>query len=197
MKLWMRKIAVALIAILTLGIYTPTYLIAEEENNEVISPKTNNSENDQISSPVLEDEFDSFLDEEQNYTDVITEQAIDYTYTKLGPRIVEKVEDEFTSIILPNIEQAIETILASVDQDKIIHYTITEQPTHGYGERIFNLYDNEAEEEIARFHVRRDNRPQEGYWFNFHYHLSEDNFETHHTIGEIYWDKNTPPKWMA
>ncbi|WP_310794657.1 YpjP family protein, partial [Bacillus safensis] len=24
-----------------------------------------------------------------------------------------------------------------------------------------------------------------------------DGFQTHHELGNIYWDKNTPPSWMS
>jgi hypothetical protein len=185
MNLWMRKIAVALIAILTLGLYTPTYLIADEENNEVISPKENDTHD-------LAVKFHS-TDETVGISS-LTEKAREQSLAKFGPRISEKVENEFNQVILPNIEQALESILVN---EEVTYISITEQPSKGFGERIFNVYNELTNEDIAKFHVRRDNRPLEGYWFNFHYHLKEDNFEAHHTLGEIYWDKNTPPKWMS
>ncbi|WP_347862150.1 YpjP family protein [Salimicrobium sp. PL1-032A] len=104
------------------------------------------------------------------------------------------MEDEVIEEIFPQIEAVIESF---VDDGNVPMYEITEDPSAGYGERIFNLIHGETEEELARFHVRRDLRPGEGYWFNFHYHVKEDGYETHHPLGEIYWDKNTPPKWMS
>ncbi|MFD2043518.1 YpjP family protein [Ornithinibacillus salinisoli] len=200
MKLWMRKIAVVLIAILTLGIYTPTYLITDEEN-EVVSPKVNEDGGITDSKGSVENagDLDIHLTTDTEYDSLrnMTEQAKDQTIAKMGPRIIEKVEDEFMATILPNIEEALQTILTNVGDENLSYVSITEQPTEGYGEKIFNVYDNQLKKDIARFHVRRDVRPQEGYWFNFHYHVSEDGYEKHHTIGEIYWDKNTPPKWMA
>lgn len=74
---------------------------------------------------------------------------------------------------------------------------IVENTNPGYGEKIFDLYDMRDGKALAKFHVRRENRPLDGYWFNFHYHEQLDNYETHHTIGEVYWSKNTPPKWMS
>ncbi|MUK88310.1 hypothetical protein GMD78_07900 [Ornithinibacillus sp. L9] len=200
MNRWMRKIAVALIAILTLGIYTPTYLIADEDNNEVITPKENNGEglSDLGSSVESTGDLDIHIPSyEYDYVQTITEQAKEQTITKLGPRIIDKVEDEFTASILPNLEVALQSILADVGEDTLAYISITEQPAEGYGERIFNIHDHQINKDIARFHVRRDNRPKEGYWFNFHYHLRKDGYENHYTIGEIYWDKNTPPKWMS
>ncbi|GIO26623.1 YpjP family protein [Ornithinibacillus bavariensis] len=189
MNRWMRKIAVALIAVLTFGLYTPTYLIADENNNkEVISPEDSNRGNVAV-LPIRQ--------EAQEETDIIrtlTEKAKQQSLKKFGPKISEKVEDEFMEVILPNIELALKSI---VKEDEAAYISITEQPSNGYGERIFNLHNEQTNQDIAKFHVRRDNRPQEGYWFNFHYHVMEDNFEQHHALGEIYYDKNTPPKWMA
>jgi hypothetical protein len=188
MNMWMRKIAVALIAILTFGLYTPTYLIADEDNNEVVSPETKDPS--EIAVEVASEQpFD-----EADAISTLTEKAKQQSFVKFGSKISEKVEDEFNQVILPNIELALATILEKEDTTYI---SITEQPSNGYGERIFNLYNEVTKEDIAKFHVRRDNRPQDGYWFNFHYHLKDDQFEAHHALGEIYWDKNTPPKWMA
>ncbi|MGY0694924.1 YpjP family protein [Virgibacillus sp. FSP13] len=203
MKRWMRKVSVVLIAIMTLGLYVPpTYLNTNaEENNEAVSPDadvnqdvlTSVSDEDEIDlSPTNND--DNF---ERDYVDIITEKAKEQTITKLGPRIVGQVEDDFEAEILPHMESVLEIIMDKAGVDNAPYLAITEHPSQGSGEKIFNIYDERTKKDVAKFHVRRDNRPLEGYWFNFHYHLSNDNFEMHHEIGEIYWDKNTPPKWMA
>ncbi|QHE53318.1 YpjP family protein [Pontibacillus sp. HMF3514] len=210
MKPWFRKIFVVFVAILTLGLYIPpTHLDAEAaDKNEVISPERN-LDNDSISTgkETPSDPIDITIEEEpQNdieppstefYISAITEQAKEQTVSKLGPRIFEKVEVDFEKDILPNIEDVVQSILAQASDDEVPYYSISEEPSAGYGEQIFSLYDERSNQELARFHVRRDKRPGEGYWFNFHYHLSQDAFEEHHPIGEIYWDKNTPPKWMS
>ncbi|MBB6452713.1 hypothetical protein HNQ94_001159 [Salirhabdus euzebyi] len=195
MKLWFRKVSVILITILTLGLYIPpTYLSADPaENEEVASPKE---------EPTLLDDspFETDTDDHQpnnDYLSQITVIAKNATISKLGPRIFDQVEEDVFTNILPTMEEIISSILEEGSEDVIPYYGISEQTTRGYGEKIFNLYDGRTNEDIARFHVRRDNRPGEGYWFNFHYHLNTDNFEKHHVIGEIFWDKNTPPKWMS
>ncbi|HLQ71498.1 MAG TPA: YpjP family protein, partial [Bacillota bacterium] len=132
-----------------------------------------------------------------DYVQLLTDKAIEQTIAKLGPKITEKVEDDFMESILPAMESVLETVLTEAGEDALPYYAITEEPAKGVGERIFHVYDFHNEKDVARFDVRRDNRPQEGYWFNFHYHLSADNFEYHHEIGEIYWNKNMPPKWMS
>ncbi|MDY0394390.1 YpjP family protein [Virgibacillus halophilus] len=205
MKLWLRKIAVSLVAIVTLGLYVPPlHMGAEAENDKnTFTSKANDSERqaalvavkeeDEQSSPHFstKDKFDK-----DEYIHSLTDLAKKQAVNKLGPKIASQVEDEFTTIILPTMETVLQSVLEEAD-DEVAYYAITQQPASGMSERIFHVYDERNEKDVARFHVRRDNRPMEGYWFNFHYHLSNDNFEKHHEIGEIYWDKNMPPKWMA
>lgn len=201
MRLWFRKISAIFLVIMTFGMYVPPiYLTAHaEENKESIESKSKFKEAEL--PPVVEvvDDYsmESHHIEEEDFNDVITKKAKEQVITKLGPKIVEQVEDEFLTIILPTMEKALQLILTDVGEEDSTYIGITEQLSTGYGEKIFHVYDYRTKEDIARFHVRRDNRPLEGYWFNFHYHLSEDNFEKHHEIGEIYWDKNIPPKWMS
>ncbi|KGX84048.1 YpjP family protein [Pontibacillus marinus] len=207
MKPWFRKIFVVFVAILTLGLYIPpTHLDAEAaDKNEIVSPERNEDSDSRTETPP--DPIDITIEEEAQkdeeslsaefYISTITEQAKEQTVSKLGPRIIEKVEVDFEKDILPSIEDVVQSILAEASDDEVPYYSISEEPSAGYGEQIFSMYDERSNQEIARFHVRRDKRPGEGYWFNFHYHLSQDGFEEHHPIGEIYWDKNTPPKWMS
>ena len=127
---------------------------------------------------------------------LLAAQAKEKALTKFGPRISGSIEQEFTDLILPQIESVLGSIL-NESGESYTYYSIAEEPAGGYGERIFNVYDELGKKNIAKFHVRRDNRPLEGYYFNFHYHLSSDSFKEHHQIGDIYWNKNMPPKWMA
>lgn len=197
MKPWMRKSLVVLFTIMTLGLYTPpAYLTTDAQEKEETSSDTRE---DVVQTVVVADAEEDVApqQDEAYFVGALTEQAKQQTVTKLGPRIINQVEDEFTDVILPKMEEAMETIFADAGEDSLPYYGITEQPAQGHGERIFNIYDFHSEQVIAKFHVRRDNRPMEGYWFNFHYHLHDDGFEKHYVIGEIYWDKNIPPKWMA
>ncbi|WP_281975990.1 YpjP family protein [Halobacillus litoralis] len=198
----LRKICVVLISAITLGMYVPPTLLdadAAEKKELTDNNHLNESSKDQfteenidIVSPSLEEVFSS-----EAFIENITEQAKSQTVTKMGPRIIEKVDEDMTAEILPKIEEVVTEILSSAGEEEVPYYEITEEATPGYGEKIFNLYNHHTNEEIARFHVRRDKRPGEGYWFNFHYHLKTDGFVKHHNIGDIYWEKNTPPKWMS
>lgn len=201
MKLWMKRISVFLITLMTLGMYTPPIdLNTNTDNEEIISTKTDGSE--EITSPLLEVEQEGISkdvpEHDSDYViGALTEQAKAHTIAKLGPRIASKIEPDFAAAILPNIEEVLHMILAEAGEDAVNYYGISTLPAKGYGERIFNIHDYQARRDVARFDVRRENRPDDGYWFNFHYHLNDDEFEAHHPIGEIYWDKNMPPKWMA
>lgn len=200
MKLWLRKISAVLIIIMTLGLYIPPPFLTSnaKEDKETLDSKTD--VNETLLTMEVEEVDDSVNDgylENDDYTSVITAKAREQMITKLGPKILNQVEDDLMSTILPNTEDVLALILAEAGEEDSIYFEITEHPTTGYGEKIFTIYDYRTTQEIARFDVRRDNRPDDGYWFNFHYHLSKDNFEKHYEIGEIYWDKNTPPKWMA
>lgn len=206
MKRWFKKISVVFITILTLGLYIPPVHINTnaDDNKENFASKAN--VNEDTFTPVAvekstdlqtsQDQLKDYLSNDY-FINGLTEKAKEQAITKLGPRIINQVEDEFNDFILPNIEAVLQSVLVEAAEDDLKYYGITEQPSRGLGERIFHIYDERTQKDIIRFHVRREKRPLEGYWFNFHYHLSADNFEKHHDIGEIYWDKNVPPQWMA
>jgi len=202
MPTWMRKITVVLVTIITLGVYVPIGLLEtdaserEDKNDSSISALADKEADAAISSDTHDNEIDKLTSKDYVVHD-LTEQAKSQTLTKFGPRIADQVEADFSASILPQMEMAFANLIEEADGTAHSYYEITENPTRGYGERIFHVYDGRTNEYIARFDVRRENRPQEGYYFHFHYHLSNDNFKRHYPIGEVYWDKNTPPKWMA
>ncbi|WP_040978076.1 YpjP family protein [Oceanobacillus jeddahense] len=195
MARWWRKIAVVFITILTLGIYTPTNLLEVDADKRANSSVSSSSDIDAASAAgdttqlyIIEDPREAFLEN-------LHEEAKTLSIAKFGPRIANKLEDEFTVMILPQMEKVLADLVEQSAMYKDV--AITEKPSEGYGERIFNVSNNNTNETLAKFHVRRENRPMEGYYFNFHYHLSEDGFQKHYHMGDIYWNKNTPPKWMA
>ncbi|MGX6442475.1 YpjP family protein [Neobacillus sp. K501] len=193
MNNWIRKSFVVLVSILTFGLVTPTHLI-----NHVAADKPSDRDTFEAATfiketdHVEESEFDKgkFLEE-------MIKQAELQSYQKFGTRIKPVIEDEFREIIMPNIERALIELAEQYPDDNLIHLSISESPGKGQSEKIFHIKNNETKKDIIRFHVRRDNPPQAGYWFNFHYHTYHDEFQSHHELGSIYWDKNTPPKWMS
>lgn len=199
MKPWIRKIALIAVTISTLGMYTPTALLevqADDSKDNFSSKMGQNIPNTELAAEtmqVIQEPAAPTLDE---HLGLLAAQAKEKALTKFGPRISGSIEQEFTDLILPQIESVLGSIL-NESGERYTYYSIAEEPAGGYGERIFNVYDELGKKNIAKFHVRRDNRPLEGYYFNFHYHLSSDGFKEHHQIGDIYWNKNMPPKWMA
>src|SRR5699024_10660059 len=118
MKLWMKKISVFLITLMTLGMYTPPIdLNANTDNKEVSTTKAHASE---IPAPALDGEQTTTIEptlenedsdtEDDIYSEII-EQAQAHTISKLGPRITDKIPPDFTAVILPNIETVLHMLL--------------------------------------------------------------------------------------
>jgi hypothetical protein len=197
MNKWLRKSLFVTISILTFGLVTPSQLINQanaEKINDRDTFQTQASERSfiQANSYLIESEFNR-----EKFMQELMKQAEIQSYQKFGTRIKPVIEDEFREVILPNIEKAVEETASQLTGDDFKNLTITEQPGAGLSEKIFNIKDSVSGKDILRFHVRRDNPPQAGYSFNFHYHTYLDDFHTHHELGSIYWAKNTPPKWMC
>ncbi|WP_462411955.1 YpjP family protein [Neobacillus sp. Marseille-QA0830] len=194
---WLRKTLFVMVSVLTFGLVTPTQLMnpakadspTDRDAFEIPSP---GSYSHVTAAGSEESEFNR-----DSFVEFLLKQAEDQSYQKFGSRIKPVIEDEFRDVILPNIELAIEETASRLPDEQIKNLAITEQPGSGYSEKIFHIKNHESGKDILRFHVRRDQPPQEGYWFNFHYHTYEDDFQTHHQLGSIYWAKDTPPKWMC
>lgn len=197
MNKWIRKSFVVLVSLLTFGLITPTQLI-----NNVNAEKP--TERDTIEAALLRSysqensyfETEEVVDKEKFLEELIKKAELQ-SYQKFGTRIKPVIENEFREVILPNIEKALQQTAAQFPTEDLLNLVITETPGKGQSEKIFNIKNNETNTDVLRFHVRRDNPPQAGYWFNFHYHTYHDGFQSHHELGSIYWDKNTPPKWMS
>jgi YpjP-like protein len=197
MNKWIRKSFVVLVSLLTFGLITPTQLI-----NNVNAEKP--TERDTIEASLLRGyaQENSFFETEEvvdkeKFLEELIKQAELQSYQKFGTRIKPVIENEFREIIMPNIEKALQETAAQFPAEDLLNLAITETPGKGQSEKIFNIKNSETNMDVLRFHVRRDNPPQAGYWFNFHYHTYHDGFQSHHELGSIYWDKNTPPKWMS
>lgn len=198
MKTWLRKSLVILISILTFGTVTPSH--AWWNNNGEIT-KTERGPSSSETQPNIIVESTLQVEQIDNRAEVINALKLEaerQSMTKFGPKIKSVIENEFRSIILPNIESAIEmTANQFPDDNDLMKLAISEQPTGGISEKIFHIYKIDTGEDVIRFHVRRDKPPLEGYYFNFHYHTYHDQFQTHYTLGTIYWNKNTPPNWKS
>lgn len=203
MALWMKKSVVVLLSIMTLGLVSPNdfYWFDEAKATKPDNDKALENavfEENSIAAPSVYIESDhetEEIDERMRLLENLSEKAEQNSYIKFGDRIGPRIEDEFTSIILPKMEEAIAAYVNECPDAELPYIAITENPSSGLGEKIFNVYNSNTKENLILFHVRRENVPQEGHWFNFHYHTAADQFVAHHSLGSIYWDKNTPPHW--
>jgi hypothetical protein len=195
---WFRKSLVILVSVLTFGLVTPSDLSWLAEADSLKDTKKGLVEEEGLAyfpsqnSTELEEEFNR----EEFLSDILN-KAEENAFMKFGEKINPKIGDEFKMAILPKMEEAITEMAAQFPDEKLQQLTITEQPSAGRAEKIFHIYDSISGKDIIRFHVRQENPPLEGYWFDFHYHTHHDSFVTHYNIGKIYWDKNTPPEWTS
>jgi hypothetical protein len=194
MSIWLKKSFFVLISILTFGLVTPSQAFLNEEGHALAKSNGKASSVERAEEDVLQEDP---VFSREDFLENMMEQAEQNAYMKFGTKIKPAIEDEFRSVILPKMEQAIErTAQQYVDEDLSL-LVISEVPSYAKTEKIFHIYDKRSGEDVIRFHVRKDHPPKEGYYFNFHYHTVHDDFQTHHDLGSIYWDKNTPPQWMS
>ncbi|MBO1515619.1 YpjP family protein [Metabacillus bambusae] len=197
MNKWLRKSLVILFSIATFGLVTPPASLAVQDKpseDSVSKSSINNNNIDQILPPKVELE-QLPLSKDQVLINLLTE-AEQKSFIKFGDKIGGVIEDEFKEMIFPKMEEII-TYYLNVEDDELFQQLEISKPSGGTGEKIFHIYNTITGEDVLRFHVRRENRPLEGYWFNFHYHTYHDSFQSHKDLGSIFWDKNTPPNWMS
>lgn len=203
MPKWLRKTFVVMTTLLTFGTITPPATWAVENTKADESSKSDIVEQD-LKEQSLSNDLQKRIAFENNelpnhhqYTKYLMSEAESLSLEKFGRKIRPKIEDEFREVILPRIEEVITIFAEQHPEETVDNLVITEQPSGGMSEKIFDIYDKTTGKDILRFHVRRDQPPLEGFWFNFHYHTYHDDFQTHYELGKIYWDKNTPPQWMS
>ncbi|SHN31008.1 YpjP family protein [Gracilibacillus kekensis] len=204
MKLWMKKITVLLVTILTLGLYVPPIYLDAEADSDVnkgeIEPSEDRSlqtEQSDEDASLTRDDVIAPEDSNQLYLEELRKQAEEQVLVKLGEKISTKIDTDLDTSVLPNLQSVLDELFRAIGEEDSQFLMIAEDPSSGYGERIFNLYNAKEKKDVARFHVNRVQKPQDGFYFQFHYHLEHDRFEAHFPLAEIYWGKNTPPKWMS
>ncbi|MGF9965887.1 YpjP family protein [Bacillus rhizoplanae] len=188
---WMKKTLVTLITVFTFGLVTPPSVLLDnakadkptKQQNLERTPYTLDGKQNEISS-------EAFL----SYA---MDEAERQSMEKFGSKIGPVIEDEFKDVILPKIEVAIAELSKTTPEDSLQSLAISQKPAGGNHEKIFHVYDTKTGDDLLRFHVRRDHPPQDGYYFNFHYHSYDDDFTAHHELGDIYWNTNTPPQWLS
>ncbi|KML42444.1 YpjP family protein [Cytobacillus firmus] len=192
---WLRKSFVVLVTILTFGLVTPSQAFLYENTNQLKASRASDVENSEKGAELVEEENSNF--DKENFIRQMLVEAETQSFEKFGAKIGPVIEDEFNEVILPEIEKAIQEVAVQFPEESLAELKVTETPGGGLSEKIFHITNSMTDEDVIRFHVRRDHPPQQGYWFNFHYHTHHDQFQAHHELGSIYWNKNTPPKWMS
>ena len=193
MPAWLRKSLVVLISIFTFGMVSPA------QANGFLTTTNERTEKSASAETSYFETLESPLDEEaerEKFIGRVIKEAEMQSFEKFGKKIGPVIEDEFRQTILPNIEKTIEMVAAQYPGEKLNSLQITEMPGGGESEKIFHIIGDNGKD-IIRFHVRRDQPPKDGFWFNFHYHTYHDSFQTHYELGTIFWAKNTPPKWKS
>lgn len=199
MKKYLQNIIIALVAVLTLGVISPSHEIWT-----TLQPKDDTREADHSSSKHdlqigLEDSIFHREEIEQHLSveEVLFQPARELAFVKFGSKIGPVIQNEFDDIIFPKMKEVIQDTVASTGGLENRMLSITEYPSGNYSEKMFHVSDKENQKDLIRFHVRTERRPLDGYFYNFHYHTVEDGFTFHYSLGDIYWSKNTPPKWLS
>ncbi|MGR6896922.1 YpjP family protein [Rummeliibacillus sp. BSL5] len=189
----LQKLLVSTVAVLTLGVITSNHSIWENLLEHGEGHKT----------PYTKDVSKEYIQHAQPEVDQFTmsgqliDQAKEQSYLKFGNRIGPKISNEFDHIIFPKIEEAIHMTVDHLNVNEMRDLAMTEKPSGDYSEKIFHIYQASSGQDMIRFHVRTERRPVDGYYYNFHYHTYKDKFASHNNLGEIYWSKDTPPKWLS
>lgn len=199
MKKWLQKTLIVAVAFLTLGAISPnhqfwTSLQDKDEAKQAEQPPKNTDYSIGLAEPYV---YNQLEEPATSVEESLIASAKELSYMKFGTKIGPVIADEFDEIIFPKIEEAIQMTYESSGDLHKRRLAITEKPAGDYAEKIFNVYDLADGQDVIRFHVRTEKRPQDGYFYNFHYHIADDGFVAHHSIGDIYWSKNTPPKWLS
>ncbi|MGE7623835.1 YpjP family protein [Viridibacillus sp. NPDC096237] len=200
MQKWIQKFLVASVAVITLGVITPSHAIWEGllDHSSNAKAQFSGDTTSQLTK-YIETHNESVIstEEEQNFEEYAFAAAKEQAYLKFGSRVGPQISNEFEDVIFPKMQEAIEMTVNRFDNETTKSLAITENPSGDYAEKIFHVYNTASKQDVIRFHVRTENRPFDGYYYNFHYHTYEDQFTAHYDLGEIYWSKNTPPKWLS
>ncbi len=201
MQRWIRKALLVTFSIVTLGMVAPPPALTMQEiksneptKRDVINHSSVTNDHFSFEKETIEE---SILNVKSSFIHYALEKAETQSIEKFGSKIAPIIESEFYHDILPQIEAVISHVAEDYPEEALHSLEVTEKPSGGTSEKIFHIYDKTTGKDIIRFHVRRDQPPHEGYWFNFHYHTHHDNFQSHHQLGDIYWSKNTPPQWLS
>lgn len=197
---WLQRLIVGFVALVTLGAIPPTHDIWSTLLTDLEALKKDAHDQQQV-KPVDQPKYIVQLEEDipakETSLQRLFEEAYEQSYMKFGEKVGPVIRTTFDQEIYPKLQRVMTDYYASYPAKDLAHFTVTKRPAGKHSERIFHIYDERTKEQTFYFHVRTENRPKEGYYYNFHYHTAADEFQTHHDIADIFWSKNQPPKWMS
>jgi hypothetical protein len=209
---WVKHLFLVASAIMTLGLLDfeePAQSLSlsstaksnnEPENCKSFVYKVNESDYELFHS-VLPTSVTQYLHYDEDHAKLVAKQfaskAKDQSFKKFGSVIGERIGRDFEGSVLDSLEHALASLVINLPVDQQHLLDVTEQPSSGKGEKILHVFSKQTGEDMFRFHVRRDQPPKQGHWFNFHYHIASDNYEHHYPLASIYWGKDVPPSWKA
>jgi hypothetical protein len=188
---WMKKTLVTLITVLTFGLVSPPAVLLDNAKTDR-SGRTNAAQLDNEAKEASSEHLAPSV-----FLAYAKEEAQKQSMMKFGSKIGPAIEEQFENTVLPRMEAALEAFAQKQPSAAFSHFALSQRPKSGDNEKIFHLYDTQTGKDLLRFHVRCDHPPKDGYYFDFHYHSSEDNFVAHRELGKIYWGKNHPPQWLS
>src|SRR5690606_21632175 len=114
MKNWWQKSLMIAVAVLTLGAISPNHLIWESLLDEKGQPKSHAAESDNKHYTYDWIDPSEFYITGESILDTVHQSAEEQSYLKFGSRIGPVIQDEFQTMILPNIQRAIDVHLATL-----------------------------------------------------------------------------------
>nr|WP_088006295.1 YpjP family protein [Indiicoccus explosivorum] len=196
MKNGWHKLLVIAVALATFGAISPNHVIWEHLLEDKGQAKAESENFTEAYEAVWTDPSEYWITDEL-VLENLYQSAEQQAHIKFGSRIGPVIGPDFDRQIFPKMQEVIQEQLTFLDSESLKRLAVSENPSGNYSEKIFHIFDEETGDDVIRFHVRTEKRPLEGYSFNFHYHTAEDGFQTHYTVGDIFWSKNTPPKWLS
>lgn len=186
----LKKALVVIITVCTFGIVTPPAVLLDPAKTD--KSKVNV---EQAPQTIVEEKVDELS--AASFVTYIVSEADRQSKEKFGSKISPVIATKFDQTILPKVTDTITTFAENQSPQSFAYLAVSQYPKGGVNEKIMHIYDSRTNEDLLRFHVRRDHPPKDGYYFNFHYHMANDNFVAHHELGKIYWGKNQPPQWLS
>ncbi|GAE94955.1 hypothetical protein JCM21714_4156 [Gracilibacillus boraciitolerans JCM 21714] len=138
MKLWMKKITVLLVTVLTLGLYVPPIYLDAESDVDKGEVEPGEDQSKQLEQGVEDSSIskaDVIVPEETNhlYLQELNNLAREQVLMKLGNKITTKINVDLDRVVLPNLEVVLDHLYEKIGEEESQFLMIAEEPSSGYG----------------------------------------------------------------